>query len=124
MPVAFLVPITKTKAWWEKDWMERHTYFLPRYDGTGRMTSEGHALAAAPGIAGLMRRTYWNAVEPAPTGEYDFISYFECAPEDVPTFRKVCAALRDTTRNPEWAFVREGPTWCGQRVATWQELAA
>jgi len=26
------------------------------------------------------------------------------------------------TKNPEWEFVREGPTWHGRRVATWPEL--
>ena len=41
---------------------------------------------------------------------------------DVPTFPAVCAALRDVTRNPEWAFVLEGPTWQGRRIATWEEL--
>ena len=46
-PNAFLVPMSKTAAWWEKNWMERHTYFLPRYDEGGRMVSEGHALASA-----------------------------------------------------------------------------
>jgi len=45
MPNAFLVPMNKIAAWWAKDWMERHTYFLPRYDDEGRMKSEGHALA-------------------------------------------------------------------------------
>ena len=35
---------------------------------------------------------------------------------------RVCAALRDVARNPEWRFVREGPTWHGRRVATWPEL--
>ena len=33
-------------------------------------------------------------------------------------------ALRDVTRNPEWRFVREGPTWHGRRVAAWEELFA
>jgi hypothetical protein len=122
MPNAFLVPLSKTAAWWEKGWMERHTYFLPRYDDSGRMMSEGHALAAAAGIPRLLRRTYKNAVEPAPSGAYDFITYFECADADVPTFHEVCAALRDVARNPEWTFVREGPTWHGRRVATWAEL--
>jgi hypothetical protein len=124
MPNAFLVPMSKTAAWWEKGWMERHTYFLPRYDDAGRMVSEGHALAAEAGIACLMRRTYKNRAEPAPAGAYDFITYFECADEDVPTFHAVCAALRDVTKNPEWTFVREGPTWHGRRVATWAELFA
>lgn len=122
MPNAFLVPMSKTAGWWEKDWMERHTYFLPRYDDAGRMLNEGHALAAAAGIACLMRRTYKNAAEPAPVGAYDFINYFECADEDVPTFHEVCAALRDVAKNPEWKFVREGPAWHGRRVATWAEL--
>jgi hypothetical protein len=122
MPNAFLVPMSKTPAWWAKDWMERHTYFLPRYDDTGRMASEGHALAAAAGVPSLLRRTYRHASEPAPTDAYDFVTYFECRDADVPTFHTVCAALRDVRRNPEWAFVREGPTWHGRRVAAWEEM--
>ena len=57
-------------------------------------------------------------------GAYDFLNYFECADADVPTFHEVCSSLRNVARNPEWAFVREGPTWQGQRVATWAELFA
>ena len=121
MPNAFLLPLSKTPAWWSKDWMERHTYFLPRYDA-GRMVSQGHALAAEAGIACLMRRTYDHEAQPAPAGAYDFVTYFECADADVPTFHAVCAALRDVKRNPEWEFVREGPCWHGRRVATWGEL--
>jgi hypothetical protein len=122
MPNAFLIPMSKTAAWWAKDWMERHTYFLPRYDDDGRMKSEGHALASAAGISCLLRRTYKSATEPAPDGAYDFVTYFECADADVPTFHQVCASLRDVARNPEWKFVREGPTWHGRRVATWPDL--
>jgi hypothetical protein len=103
---AFLLPMSKTAAWWAKDWMERHTYFLPRYDDAGRMTAGGHALAAA-GIPCLLRRTYKAETEPAPEGAYDFVTYFECADADVPTFHRV---------------VREGPTWHGQRVATWPDV--
>jgi hypothetical protein len=122
MPNAFIVPMRKTSGWWAKGLMERHTYFLPRYDGDGRMLNEGHALAAEAGIACLMRRTYKHPDEPAPDDAYDFISYFECADSGIATFHEVCAALRDTARNPEWAFVREGPTWHGRRVASWPEL--
>src|SRR5262245_39819030 len=78
-PHAFLLPLRKTPEWWGKDWMERHTYLLPRYDDGGRMTSEGHALAASAGISCLMRRTYKGPTEPAPDGAYDFLTYFECA---------------------------------------------
>jgi hypothetical protein len=102
--------------------MERHTYFLPRFDDTGRRLTEGHALAAAAGIPCLLRRTYRSPTEPAPEGTYDFVNYFECADADVPVFHQVCTALRDVARNPEWQFVREGPTWRGRRVATWAEL--
>src|SRR5262249_18531857 len=120
MPNAFLVPMSKTAAWWRKDWMERHTYFLPRYDDSGRLVSEGHALAAAPGIACLLRRTYKHVEEPAPAGAYDFLNYFECTDAETPAFHAVCAALRDVARNPEWRFVREGPTPDGRAVGAGQ----
>jgi hypothetical protein len=123
-PNAFLLPLRKLASWWDKDWMERHTYFLPTYDGQGRMTSQGHALAAEEGIACLLRRTYRAAQEPAEAGEYDFVTYFECADRDVPVFHRVCGALRDTARNPEWRFVQEGPTWHGRRVESWSGLFA
>ena len=122
MPHAFLLPTRKTPAWWAKDWMERHTYFLPRYDENGQMVNEGHALAAAAGIPSLMRRTYKNVTLPAPEGGYDFLNYFECADASIPTFHDVCQALRNVTKNPEWRYVQEGPTWHGRRVATWAEL--
>ena len=123
-PNAFLIPMSKIPEWWKKEWMERHTYFLPTYDQHGRMTSEGHALASEAGIACLLRRTYKAMTEPAPEGAYDFITYFECADRDVPVFHQVCAALRDVNRNPEWRFVREGPTWHGRRVPSWDALFA
>src|SRR5437867_1828692 len=66
MPNAFLVPMSKTADWWRKDWMERHTYFLPRYDEQGRMQNEGHALVTEAGISCLLRRTYRNLKHPAP----------------------------------------------------------
>jgi len=122
MPNAFIVPMNKTADWWQKDWMERHTYFLPRYDDAGKMQNQGHALAAAAGIPCLLRRTYQSPAQPAADGDFDFITYFECADADVPVFHEVCDALRDVSRNPEWAFVREGPTWHGRRTASWAEL--
>jgi hypothetical protein len=122
MPSVFLVPMRKTAQWWQKQWMERHTFFLPRYDDAGRVLNEGHALAAEAGISRLLRRTYKHPAPPAPEGEYDFISYFECADDDAPVYRQVRDALRDAARNPEWRYVQEGPTWHGRRVATWTEL--
>ena len=119
-----VTPQNKTPEWWAMDWMRRESLFLPRYDDAGRMVNEGHALASAAGVPCLLRRTYKYPTEPAPDTAYDFVTYFECADADVKTFHEVCAALRDVRRNPEWAFVREGPTWHGRRVATWAELFA
>lgn len=123
-PNAFLLPMSKTADWWRKDWMERHTYFYPRYDDEGRMVAEGHALAAAEGILCIYRRSYHALEQPAPDGSYDFLTYFECGDADIPIFERICANLRDERRNPEWKFVREGPTWHGRRVAHWQALFA
>ncbi len=82
----------------------------------------GHALASEAGISCLLRRTYKGLTEPAAEGDYDFVSYFECADAHVPVYHQVCDALRDVTRNPEWQFVREAPTWHGRRVASWEDL--
>lgn len=114
--------MSKTAEWWRKDWMERHTYFLPRYDDRGQMIAVGHALAAEAGISCLLRRTYHALEVPAPPGSYDFLTYFECADADVPVFERACANLRDVKQNPEWRFVREGPTWHGRRVPGWEAL--
>jgi hypothetical protein len=122
MPNAFLVPLSKTAAWWDKAWMEQHTYFLPRYTDDGQMVHEGHALAASAGIASVMRRTYKSESQPAPDGNYDFATYFECADADLSTFNAVVTALRDVKKNPEWSFVREGPMWRGRRVPAWADL--
>jgi hypothetical protein len=121
-PHAFLLPLNKTSEWWKKDWMERHTYFLPRYDDQGQMLNEGHARAAAAGVSCLMRRTYKYESEPAPASAYDFLTYFECAEKHIPVFQSVLTSLRDVTKNPEWNFVREGPTWHGRRLSSWSEL--
>jgi hypothetical protein len=122
MPVCFFHPMRKNLSWWKKDWLARHTYFLPRYDEHGKILSDGHIRAAEAGISFLMRRTYRHSCEPAPEAEYDFLNYFECAEEDMPAFRDVLEALRDTRRNPEWAFVSEGPLWQGRRLDDWPTL--
>lgn len=124
MPNAFLLPLSKTAAWWNKSWMERHTYILPRYADSGELLAEGHARVCEPGIASLYRRTYKQEAEPAPADSYDFINYFECADAHVPTFNAICDALRDERRNPEWRYVREGPLWHGQRVSSLQAMCS
>ena len=53
------------------------------------------------------------------SGEYDFVTYFECTDNHLAAFDRVCAALRDERQNPEWHYVREGPEWRGYRVLRW-----
>jgi hypothetical protein len=123
-PHAFLLPMSKTAAWWAKSWLERTAYLLPRYDDAGAMVAEGHVLAAAGGIDHLLRRTYRQPSGRAEAGQYDFLTYFECTDDGVAHFHATVAALRDTARNPEWAFVEEGPLWHGRRVPSARALAA
>jgi hypothetical protein len=108
MPNAFLLPMNKTAAWWAKDWMERHTYFPAALRRRGRMKNEGPRAGIAAGISCLLRRTYKSTTEPAPEGAYDFVTYFECADADVPTFHQVCASLRDVAKNPSGSSCARG----------------
>jgi hypothetical protein len=115
-PMGVVTPQNKTAAWWAMDWMHRESFFLPRYDAQERLVAKGHALAAAGGIPYIVRRNVHAPERYGDEGSYDFVPYFEFAEEHAPIFRSVMAALRDTTQNPEWAYVREGPEWWGRRV--------
>ena len=115
-PMGVVTPQNKTAAWWVMDWMHRESFFLPRYDAQERLVAQGHALAAAAGIPYIVRRNVHAPDGYGRAGSYDFVPYFEFAEEHIPLFRAVMAALRDTTQNPEWTYVREGPEWWGRRV--------
>jgi hypothetical protein len=121
-PLGVVTPLNKTAEWWTMDWMQRESFFLPRYDPKGAVMARGHALAAEPGIPHIVRRLVHAAGGYGRKGVYDFIGYFEFAEEQAPVFRDVMAALRDVEQNPEWAYVREGPEWWGRRVGRAAEL--
>ena len=114
----------KTPEWWAMDWMRRESFFLPRYGPGGEIEAEGHALAAREGVPAIVRRLYHRAEGYGRPGGYDLLTYFEFAEASAGTFRAVAAALRDVKRNPEWAYVREGPEWWGWRVGKAEELWA
>jgi hypothetical protein len=80
---------------------------------------KGHARAAEAGIGTIYRRLYYNPDGTGRDGEFDFITYFECADEHLSTFEQICRALRDERQNPEWRYVVEGPEWRGKRVLKW-----
>lgn len=116
---AIILPLSKTKEWWSQDSLERHAFFYPHVDATTGCPVQGHARAAEEGIATLYRRLFHNPDGYQRDGEYDFVTYFECAAEEMGVFDRVHRSLRDTARNPEWKYVREGPLWKGRRVLRW-----
>ena len=116
---AIVVPIRKTREWWQKSTLERHSYFYPHVDHASATPVKGHAVAAEKGIASLFRRVYHNPDGYERAGEFDFVSYFECDDESLPVFDQVITSLRDFHQNPEWRYVEEGPIWRGRRVLRW-----
>lgn len=87
---AVLIPIRKTPAWWELAQDERRAILeeQSRHIAIGR--------EYMPAIA---RRLHHGRELGEP---FDFLTWFEFAPEDAPAFDKLLARLRETA---EWAFV-------------------
>jgi hypothetical protein len=116
---AIVLPISKTTEWWAKPTLERHTFFYPHVDAGTGASIHGHARSAQEGIETVFRKLYHNPDGYARQGEFDFITYFECEDAHLDTFDRVHGALRDTSQNPEWKYVQEGPLWKGRRVLKW-----
>ena len=114
-----ILPMGKTREWWDMSALDRHAYFYPHQAGADGHAIKGHARAAEPGIGTIYRRLFYNPDGTSRPGEFDFITYFECADEHVATFDRIRAALADERQNPEWRFVVEGPEWRGKRVLKW-----
>ena len=113
-----IIPMSKSKEWWDKAALERQTYFYPHADRSGTHV-KGHARAAESGINTIFRKLYYNPDGHGRVNEWDFVTYFECADEHLATFDQICLALRDVRQNPEWRYVTEGPEWRGRRVLRW-----
>lgn len=116
---AIILPIRKTAAWWAMPPMERHQYFYPHHDRQSGRCVAGHAELGRAAAPKIFRRLFYNPAGEGRPNEWDFISYFECADEDLALFDETLAAMRDASRNPEWQFVEEGPIWRGRRSLRW-----
>jgi hypothetical protein len=113
-----IIPLNKSKEWWDKAALDRQTYFYPHTDRSGAQV-KGHARAAEAGIGTIFRKLYYNPDGHGREREWDFVTYFECADEHLATFDQICHSLRDVRQNPEWRYVTEGPEWRGRRVLRW-----
>jgi len=118
-PNAIILPIRKTDAWWRMPPMERHRFFYPHHDPESGTCVPGHAELGRAAAGRIFRRVFYNPAGENRRGEWDFITYFECADDDLGHFDETLAAMRDTSRNPEWRFVEEGPIWRGRRQLRW-----
>lgn len=116
---AIVLPMRKTAEWWAMPPMVRHQYFYPHHDRHSGQCVAGHAELGRDAAPKIFRRVFYNPDGEGRNGEWDFIAYFECADEHLALFDDTLAAMRDTSRNPEWAFVEEGPIWRGRRTLRW-----
>ena len=87
---AALIPIKKSTAWWELAQDERRALFEER---------SHHITIGLKYVARIARRLYhgYELGEP-----FDFLTWFEYAPEDVGVFEDLVESLRGTE---EWAYV-------------------
>ena len=87
---AALIPIRKSSAWWDLPHDERRTIFEDR---------SMHVRTGLEYLPAIARRLHHGR----DIGEaFDFVTWFEFAPEDAGAFGELVARLRDT---PEWDFV-------------------
>ena len=87
---AALIPIRKSSAWWDLSQAERRTIFEDR---------SRHVRTGLEYLPAIARRLQHGR----DLGEaFDFVTWFEFAPEDADAFGELVARLRDT---PEWDFV-------------------
>ena len=106
-PLAVLIPICKSAAWWALAQEERQAYFT-------RGRHPGHTALGRPFAERIYRRLYHARY--LPSSSWDFLTYFEFPESERPVFQELLAVLRAPELNPEWAFVeRESEIWMRKR---------
>jgi hypothetical protein len=93
-----LIPIGKSTQWWQLAQDVRQAYF------TQTETKEGHAAIGLRYVDLVYRKLYHSRYMDASV-HYDFLTYFEFRSSHCDDFKELLAELRDTERNPEWAYV-------------------
>lgn len=87
---AALIPIRKSPAWWDLAQDERRAIFEER---------SHHIARSLPYLPSIARRLHHGRDLGEP---FDFLTWFEFAPEDTPAFEELLGALRETE---EWRYV-------------------
>jgi hypothetical protein len=101
-PLAVLIPICKSAAWWSLAQDERRAFL--------RTGTPGHFEIGLEYASTIYRRLYH--ARSLPGSSWDFLTYFEFPAERRHEFERLLARLRDADQNPEWQFVeREVEIW-------------
>lgn len=90
--MAALIPIRKTAAWWAMTQDERREIFEAR---------SRHIVIGMHFLPAIARRLH-HCRDLALSEPFDFLTWFEFAPADEPSFESLLEQLRAT---PEWAFI-------------------
>ena len=89
---AALIPIRKSSAWWALTQDERRAVF----------ESQSHHIAIGMGYLPAVARRLHHCRDLGPAEPFDFLTWFDYAPEHEPAFDELLEALRNS---PEWAYV-------------------
>jgi chlorite dismutase len=89
---AALIPIRKNEAWWKLAQDERRAIFEER---------SGHIRTGIAHLPAIARRLY-HCRDVGETEPFDFLTWFEFAPADRPSFDRLVAELR---KSEEWKYV-------------------
>ena len=95
---AVLIPIRKSEEWWKLAQDQRQAYFQKTN------THEGHTAIGLKYVDRVFRKLYHSRYLNAAL-DYDFLTYFEFEDIYEKDFKTLLAELRDTSVNPEWAYV-------------------
>jgi len=95
---AVLIPIGKSRDWWQLLQDRREVHFQTR------AAQPGHTAIGIRYVDRVFRKLYHSRYL-SPPAPYDFLTYFEFNSAHQDDFKRLLGELRDTAQNPEWAYV-------------------
>lgn len=95
---AVLIPIRKSQDWWQLPQDRRQSHFQ------ASAVHPGHTAIGIRYVDRVFRKLYHSRYI-SPTAAYDFLTYFEFNNVHRDDFKMLLGELRDTARNPEWAYI-------------------